>query len=94
MFLKFLKCVFSIVFRQVRCSAAEQFLLIVKFSRSAEPLLSTISLMFSVLNDNVLKFAQNSYEYFHVSFYNINISLHKIFILFYILGFNLPIKLC
>lgn len=60
-----------IYFRQVRCSAAEQFIFIVKFSWSAKPLLSTIFLMFSVLNDTVLKFAQNSFEYFHVSYYNI-----------------------
>ncbi|XP_022160014.1 probable ubiquitin carboxyl-terminal hydrolase FAF-X [Myzus persicae] len=63
--------------RQVRCSAAEQFLLIIKFSWSAEPLLSTISLMFSVLNDTVLKFAQNSYEYFHVLTYLLNYASHE-----------------
>ncbi|VVC40180.1 Hypothetical protein CINCED_3A020619 [Cinara cedri] len=63
--------------RQVRCSAAEQFLLVVKFSWNAKPLLSTISLMFSVLNDTVLKFAQNSFEYFHVLTYLLNYANHE-----------------
>ncbi|XP_050542237.1 probable ubiquitin carboxyl-terminal hydrolase FAF-X isoform X2 [Daktulosphaira vitifoliae] len=63
--------------RQIRCSAAEQFLLIVKFSSNTRPLISTISLMFSVLNNTVLKFAQNSYEYFHVLTYLLNYASHE-----------------
>lgn len=60
-------------FSFIRRFAAQQFLLIVKFSWSVDPLLlsSTISFMFSVLNETVLKFVKKSKVYFYVSYCNL-----------------------
>lgn len=56
------------VCRAIRYFASEQILLMMSFSHSQPPLLNCISLLFNVLNkDIVTENGSSAFEYFHVS---------------------------